>query len=545
VIPLSPGQELTDFPAISPDGETVAYAARAGSGESRLFLRSINSFEAREVPGSGGAEEPFFSPDGRWIGFFGQGQLLKAALAGGSPIKLAGAPFPFGGMWNKDDSIIYVPDEVSGLMRIPAAGGMAESLTKPDGGPNGFSHLWPQPLPGGRSILFSIRGKSVDGVAVLSLDSRQWQLVLPGATGAIFLPERSSPVNSSGWLVSSDESAGIRLAPFDASHPAPTVANTPVLTDVYSKSGSNRSWLTVSTNGNAAFVSGNLNRRSLVRVDRDGKLQAVSTELAGYSQSILSPDASKALELIGADLWIYDLSTGARRRLTSYGDSGVAASSPMWSRDGSRILFSSNEGVDRDIYSQPADGSRPPETLLKRPNNQYPTSMAPDGTLLFGEAYPDKGEDLMTMSPDGQVSPFRVTAQFTEINGQFSPDGHWVAYQSDESGRSEIYVEAFPAGGKRIAVSTEGGVIPMWSRNGKELFFIGGDSVMTAPVKPDGSFGPTQKLFDRAPFNFFWHSYDPSPDGKWFLMIHSDQTPRQINVIQNWISEFNQVAHAK
>ncbi len=537
-IALPANQELTDHPAISPDGQIVAYSAREGSGEPRLYLRGLNSFEVREVPGSNGATQPFFSPDGRWVAFFAQGQLQKAAIDGGAPVRLARATFPFGGTWNEDHTIVYVPENVSGLWRIPAAGGKPEPITRPDGGANGFAHVWPQSLPGTRAVLFTVWGKGVIGSAVLSLGTLQWQHVLPGAGGTVFAPSSGSL----GWLLASDLTAGLKAALLDAAHPARTAADTPVLTDVFYRAEGLRTWLAVSRTGTAVYIPGNPAKRSLAWVDRAGNLELASKEQGAYWQCVLSPDGSKALTVRGADLWVHDLSTGGRRRVTFNGDNGAIVSSPMWSRDGKRIFFSSNEGGDIDIYSQPADGSRPAEVFLKRPDDQYPTSMAPDGTLLFGEGYPNRGEALFTLSPDGRVAPLRVTP-FTAVNALFSPDGRWVAYQSDESGRFEIYAEAWPGGGKHSVVSTEGGITPAWSRDGKELFYVAGDAVMAVPLRPDGSFGAGRKLFDRSGFYFLWHSYDAAPDGKRFLMIHRDagSVPRQLNVILNWSAELQRL----
>jgi hypothetical protein len=424
----------------------------------------------------------------------------------------------------------------SGLVRIPAAGGASESLTRPDRSKSGFSHTWPHALPGGRALLFTIAGKGVSGTAVLTLNPHHWEMVLPGSGGAVFAP---SGTGSAGWLLTSDESAGLKAARFDPAHVGAAAAATPVLTDVYYRQDMIHSWAAVSRAGTGIYIPGNPTRRSIVWVDRTGKiLDTVTREPGPYQQTIPSPDGSKALVLRGPDLWIYDFSTGTRRRLTFQGDTGTLTSSPMWTRDGARILFASNESGDNDIYVQPADGSRPAQLFLKRPFDQYPECMTTDGTLLFGEAYPDKGEALFTLAPDGKVTPVRVT-RFTEVNGEFSPDDRSIAYQSDETGRFEVYVEgAPPGGGKRVAVSTEGGIIPLWSRDGRELFYVGGDSLMAVSVRPDGSFSAGRKLFNVSSFYFFWHSYDSVPDGR-FLMIHRDagSVPRQINVILNWSAE--------
>ncbi|MBI3471532.1 MAG: serine/threonine-protein kinase, partial [Candidatus Solibacter usitatus] len=229
-IPLPPGQELTTYPAITRDGRTVAYVTQQGTDDTQLYVRDLNAFEARPVAGSSGAKGPFFSPDGKWVAFFAQGQLQKAEVAGGAPIRLVEAAYPQGGTWNEDNTIIYAASLGSGLLRIPASGGTAESLTKPDGAANGYAHVYPQALPGGRSLLFTIWGQT-QGNAVLSLDSHRWKIVLPKTSFAfgIFEPTRGS----TGRLLVIDPSASLMAAPLDAAHPAPTSADTTVLSNVY------------------------------------------------------------------------------------------------------------------------------------------------------------------------------------------------------------------------------------------------------------------------------------------------------------------------
>jgi Tol biopolymer transport system component len=202
-------------------------------------------------------------------------------------------------------------------------------------------------------------------------------------------------------------------------------------------------------------------------------------------------------------------------------------------------VFASNRGGDWDIYSQPADGSRAAEVLLKRPSDQFPYSFAPDGTLLFTEIGPRTGRDLWTLSPDGKPSPVRVTGS-NEYAAQFSQDGgRLIAYTSDESGRPEIYVQSYPGGEHRIPVSTAGGVRPMWSPDGRDLFFVTGDAFVAVAVQSNGTFGPPRRLTDRSQFliNDRFQSFSIAPDGKRILMIHRDEgaAPRQLNVILNWL----------
>jgi len=539
-IPLPPGQEITTYPAITRDGRTIAYVAQQGTDDSQLYLRDLNSFEARAVPGSSGAKQPFFSPDGKWVGFFAQGQLQKAEVAGGAPIRVAETVYPKGGTWNEDNTIIYVSSLGSGLLRIPASGGTPESLTKPDGAAKGYAHVFPQALPGGRSVLFTIWGQGQGGV-VLALDSRQgdWVRVLPATSlfaSAIF----SSTGGSTGRLLLVDQHAGVRAGPFDAAHPTLTSADTSVLNDVnWDVENEPQAWLAVANNGTAVYAPGNPAKTSLVWVDREGKIEPVVKDEDVYREASLSPDGTKAIVRHTSDLWVHDLQRGTRSPLTT----GSFSLLPLWSRDGMRVIFASNRGGDWDIYSQPADGSQPAEVLLKRPYDQMPLSVSPDGTLLYYEIHPKTGRDLWTLSPDGKTTPLRVTP-FNEGEGQFSPDAssgagggpRWVAYSSDESGRNEIYVQSYPGGTNRIAVSTGGGSTPRWSHDGKELFYVTGDAVVAVAMRPDGSFGAPHKLFDRSHHLIKYYSYDVSPDGKRFLMIQRDpgSVPRQLNVILNW-----------
>jgi Tol biopolymer transport system component/predicted Ser/Thr protein kinase len=540
-IPLPPGQEITSYPAITRDGRTVAYVTQQGTEDAQLYLRDLNSFEVRAVAGSSGAKQPFFSPDGKWVAFFAQGQLQKAEVAGGTPIRLAEAPVPLGGTWSDDNTIIYTGSLAAGLMRVPASGGTPESLTKPDGAAKGYAHVFPQVLPGGRSVLFAIWGQEL-GSWVLSLDSHRWEMVLPiGAFGATMFDGAGGPT---GRLLIVDQAAGIKAAPFDPAHPARTSADTSVLSNVYYDIElEQRGWLDVSNTGTAVYAPGNPAKTSLVWVDREGKTESLGKDQDVYREARLSPDGTKAAVRHGYQLWIHDLQRGTRSRLTSGNANNL---NPIWSRDGARIIFASNRGGDWDIYSQPADGSRPAEALLKRPYNQYPVSILADGTLLYQEIHPQTGRDLWTVSPDGKASPLRVTP-FNEGFGQFSPGTggqRWVAYSSDESGQNEIYVQSYPGGANRIAVSTGGGSLPTWSSDGKELFYVSGDSLVAVATRPDGSFGAPRRLFDRSNYLLRYVSHDASPDGKRFLMIQRDpgSVPRQLNVILNWSGNAEQPA---
>src|ERR1039457_5142232 len=275
-IPLPPGQEIISYPAITRDGRTIAYATQQGTCETQLYLRDLNAFEARPVPGSNGARQPFFSPDGKWVAFFARGFIQKAEVAGGAPIRVVEAPYSQGGTWNEDNTIIYAASLGSGLLLVPAGGGTPESLTKPDGAANGYAHVFPQALPGGRHVLFGVWGQK-QGTAVLSLASRKWELVLPRTSVAwgVFDPAGGS----GGRLLLVNESGDMRAAPFDAAHPAPTSADTTVLSNVYFEMETEtEGWLAVSHTRTAVYAPGNPVRMSLVWVDRQGRSEAVSPD---------------------------------------------------------------------------------------------------------------------------------------------------------------------------------------------------------------------------------------------------------------------------
>ena len=272
---------------------------------------------------------------------------------------------------------------------------------------------------------------------MLSLDSGQWEMVLPSTTFAAAIFDGTG--GSTGHLLVIDQAAGIRTAPFDAAHPARTSADASVLADVYHDVGNDRGWLAVSKTGTAVYVPTNPAKSSLVWVDQEGTTESLGVDQDVYLEVRLSPDGTKAAVRQGLDLWIHDLQRGTRSRLTPANTFSIM---PRWSSDGTRIIFASNRGGDWDIYSQPADGSRPAEALLSRPYDQFPTSVLADGTVLYQEINPQTGFDLWTLSPggpsqEGMTSPLRVTPfneRDAEVSSGLEGGPRWVAYTSNESG---------------------------------------------------------------------------------------------------------------
>lgn len=539
-LPLPAGEHLEglDFPAIamSPVETHVVYVASRG-GQRRLLLRTLSALGAQPIPGTEGAMSPFFSPDGEWIGFFADGKLKKVQVTGGPVRTISDAPVGFGGAWERDGTIVYAPENGSALWQVPADGGTPHAITRLDAARGEFSHRWPEVLPEANAVLYTVgtEGSWDDAeIVVQSLKSGERHTVVEGGTNPKYLPD--------GRLLYVRRGS-VFAVPFDARTLRATAGATPVLTSVL-ESSDGAMELSVSRRGSVAYVSGDSGNegRTLVWADRQGNVQPIAAPERAYSSPRLSPDGrTLAVTVTGADrddVWTYDIARNALAQITFEG-----GGSPVWMRDGRRIIFSASRGGPPGLFWKQADGSGPDERLTRRPRMGVPNSSSPDGrTVAFVEYDPSAGRHILLLDSDARtVRPFLEGSPANDKAPAFAPDGQWIAYVSDETGRDEVYIASIKDPTRRLRISADGGSEPVWRRDGSELFFRSGNQMLAAQVatRPNLSVKPARMLFE-APFDTGAASrpaYDVSADGARFLMVtsaESDRPSHELRVILGW-----------
>ncbi|MBI4480410.1 MAG: serine/threonine-protein kinase [Acidobacteria bacterium] len=550
VIPLPADESLagTRAPvvALSPDGTQLAYVAGGGAaGLPQIYLRSMDSAEARPITGTENATDPFFSPDGQWIGFFAASNLKKISVSGGAALTLSPASNNSrGAAWGPGDTIVFAPINTVGLSTVSGAGGAAQELTKLKQGES--SHRWPQFLPDGKSVLFTIgtasQGSYQDAqIVAMRLDTGEQKILIRGGTYGRYV--------STGHLVY--YRAGTLMAvPFDPVRLEVNGTPAPVLEGVMSSTGdTGAGQFSFSNLGSLAYVSGGVSSAdmNLVWVDRKGAMEVLPAPPHAYGIQKLSPDGKRVLESFDGSVWIYDLSRDTMTKMTFEG----TASNNGWTPDGKRIIFRSNQhGGALNLYWKPADGSGAEERLTTSQYDQLPGSFTPDGKFfLFHEIDPKTNYDIWVLPMEGERKPrvFLQTPAY-EGNARLSPDGRWLSYGSDESGRFEVYVTPYPGPGGKWQISTDGGVEQMWSPDGKEIFYRTGSRrekfmVVDVQTQPTFSAGKPRLMFEGIYGSSIGigNTYSVSLDGKRFLMTRpvaeQQSALTQINLIQNWFEE--------
>ena len=530
--------------AISPDGAYIVYVAARGSSRAQLFLRRLDALKAEPVAGTEDAVSPFFSPDSQWIAFFAGGKLKKVAVAGGAAVTLYDAITALGessGTWGPDNTILFQRSP-GVFLEVPASGAVPHKVTAAAKHP---VWRWPEFLPDGRAVVFA------GGTANLSFASNSSVAAFAlsdGGTEKDLVAGGTAPrLTATGDLIYA-QNGTLMAVPFDSKRLALAGSPAPVLEGVRTSTfGAVQYGL--SAGGTLVYVAGGLqgSLSRLVWVNRDGKEQPIAAPAHDYSYPRLSPDGQRiAVSIAPNDIWLYDMARNALSRAT-FG--GTFNSIPVWSPDGKRFAFQSNRAGPSNVFWQTADGSGAAERLTANPSINVPTSFSPDGqTIAFAKSNPGTtGFDIWTVGlSDRKERPFLET-QYNETAPRFSPDGHWLAYASDESGRWEVYVLPYPGPGGKWQVSTEGGTEPVWNAVGRELFYRAGNRMMAAPVtfQPGFSVSKPVVLFEGPwlPSPRTTANYDVSRDGQRFLMLKSaeeDQGVQQIVVVQNWLQEVKQ-----
>jgi serine/threonine-protein kinase len=546
-IALSRGSAI----ALSPDGRRLVFAGRS-KGKAQLYLRPLDRDESQPIAGTDDAVDPFFSPDGQWVGFVAQGKLKKVALDGGAPVTVADARTPRGEAWGEGDTILLTPTNAAPVSKISALDGKLEPLTTL--GTGELSHRWPQLLPGGSAVLFTIWndiGWEPSRIAAQRVDGTGRTMVVEGGGG--YARYVRDPASRHGFLVYA-RSEGLLAARFDESRLATTGQAVPIVDGVLTNLSGGAHYA-LAPSGTLAYVQGAISEsdRELAWVALDGTA-APPVRIHGMGQSwSLSPDGSRVLWVNATgttrDVWIEDLARGTSTRVTQSGSSF----SPIWSSDGKSTVFS-RERPGTLLTRRPTDGRDVEELLSSSPRIELPNSVSPDGkTLAYQDFDPLSGSDIwvLTLPAAGSAAPNAAAAsarafvktKFTETDGVFSPDGRWLAYQSNESGRFEIYARSFPDGARTVQLSTDGGIVPVWTPTGREILYRGTDNKMKAvPIDP-ASGGPASKprvLFDAARYEA---GFGVSPDGRRLLMmplIANEQAATQIHLVLNFLSELRQ-----
>jgi eukaryotic-like serine/threonine-protein kinase len=521
--------------AMSPDGTRLVYAAGQSVISSQLYVRVMDTLETRAIPGTEGANNPFFSPDGQWIGFYAGGKLKKVSVSGGLPVSLVdgvgGGVFAggYGASWSSQGTIAFAPGQSNPIQQVSDTGGNMHPLTRLENGEAG--HRYPELLPNGTGLLFNVFSSTtaLGKTVIWSLKNAERRGSLPAGD----LP-RYAPSGHVVYL----QGANLMAAPFSLGRLAITGASLAVIEGVLPLQYS------FSSTGSLAYVPGSSQgpQSRLVWVDRNGVEQSAPVPLHNYVMPRISPDGRRvavALEEADSQIWLYDLARDTLTRLTFAEGANV---DPVWTPDGKRIVF---KGVLNRLFWQPADGSGAAEGLTRErlSNNDVPSSWSPDGQAMA--IVEQSGTLSVWILPLQNRKPQLFDrGPANETAPRFSPDGHWIAYSSLESGRYEIYARPYPGPGGKWQISTEGGTEPVWNPRGRELFYRIGNKMIAVDVATQPSFSPGKPrvLFEGAyvPTPRSLPNYDVTPDGQRFLMLKATeqaQAPTQISVVLNWFEE--------
>ncbi len=538
-----------DYPAlaVSPDGRRIIYqAARADDGVS-LVSREISQFQASPVPGVQSTYQTFFSPDGRWLGYFHSNRLWKVSTRGGEPIALTAAPMARGGTWLPDDSIVFTPIPESGLSRVSASGGDARVLTVPDKSKGERTHRWPHALPSGEAVLFTVGLSTITSfddarIEVLSLKTGERRTLIEHGTFPHYVA--GEPFGHLLYVYRGN----LMAVPFDAKRLRIAGRDTTILSGILTHPDVGCAQFAASPNGTLVYAEGPSvkPRRQLLWIDREGRSSPVTDRRDGYHTVSISPRGDAVVvDIEGANnhILVHEIARGGRKMLTRDWSQGM----PIWSADGDKVTFFSDRGGPGNLYWTAADGSGDLRRLTHSEYKQWPTSWSPDGSnLAYTEQHPVSRADIWLLPVDSNGEPGAprplLQTPHTEDEAVFSPDGRWIAFTSFETGRKEVYVTRFPPDGARLPVTGGSGASPSWSPEADELYYLNGATLMAVAVRTEPEFAV---LSDPRPiFSPVYRGYAVHPDGERFVIVtrEVERPESPVHVIVNGLEELRRLA---
>ncbi|HYV20182.1 MAG TPA: protein kinase [Verrucomicrobiae bacterium] len=527
--------------ALSPDGRYLAYAIGTASDVSatKLYVRSLGRLEDTPLQGTDAAYNPFFSPDGQWIGFVTPSTLKKVSITGGTPLVLCPVALSRGAAWGENGAIVFAPNPASGLMQLPAAGGQPKPLTTL--GQGEVSHRWPQFLPGGDKVLFTAYGtgdRNSGTIEIVDVKTGKRTVLTHGGTYARYA--------ASGHLLYLNQRT-LFAAPLDLASMKLTALPSPVMQDVNTNTEGGGQY-DVSRSGTLVYLTGQAAgaRNTLAWSDPQGRLTLVSDARREFQAPVrISPDGHRIAVAIvqdgNTDIWIQDLERGTFTRLTF--DEGRDLY-PVWSADGRDLYYTSNRNSKWVILRKHSDGTGEEETMASSDVEMDAYSTSPDGKYLgYHLSTPNGDPWLMPLQGDHKARPL-FTSNASEGDPVFSPDGKWITYDSDESGRWEVYVRPSSGEGSRWQVSAQGGEFARWSKDGATIFYMERNkAAWRVPVRAVGGsleVGRPEKMFDLVPG--LQGDWDVAADGKRFLIIQSEVATlagnrNMVKIAFNWFED--------